>query len=175
MWIGGGNTPPKTTSVPPPSLPVRKQGPRTWGWASLSLGLKLLRWSKNSSVAEPRGWSSLRPWTLYGCCGSQGSQRHVDIGGGAGLADPLFKKENRGACSNYRGITLLRLSSKVYLGEEGRPDGRTSGSRGGMWFLSWMWDSGLVSWEDWTPPGLLYQTDSVHNVYKQNFEAQPGC
>ena len=33
-----------------------------------------------------------------------------------GVVVPLFKKWDRRVCSNYRGITLLSLPGKVYLG-----------------------------------------------------------
>ncbi|TWW73543.1 hypothetical protein D4764_15G0009370 [Takifugu flavidus] len=59
-----------------------------------------------------------------------------------GVVVPLFKKGSRRVCSNYRGITLLSLPGKVYSGEEGPPDSRTSDSGGAMWFSSWVWNGG---------------------------------
>ena len=141
LWIGRRNTS-KTSSIPPTRRMVRKQGLGTRVRALLSLELRLPRWSKSSSAS---GVDEIRPeflkaldvvglsW-LTQLCNIACMWGAVSLDWQTGVVVPLFKKGDQRLCSNYRGITLLSLPGKVYLG--------LLDPGAAMWFSSGSWNCG---------------------------------
>ena len=75
-----------------------------------------------------------------------------------GVVVPFFKKGDRSVCSNYRGITLLRLPWKVYsrvLEKEAPADWQTSNSGRAMWLQE------SVRFGDLRIASLLFADDVV--------------